>query len=42
MTDAQLYARAIKDSLLVIDSEKNDKNEVKKQKHLWKKQAVTF
>ncbi|ORN86153.1 capsular biosynthesis protein, partial [Staphylococcus aureus] len=28
VTDAQLYARAIKDSLLVIDSEKNDKNEV--------------
>lgn len=42
MTDAQLYARAIKDSLLVIDSEKMIKMKLKKQKHLWKKQAVTF
>ncbi|HAR4106833.1 TPA: polysaccharide biosynthesis tyrosine autokinase [Staphylococcus aureus] len=37
VTDAQLYARAIKDSLLVIDSEKNDKNEVKKAKALMEK-----
>ncbi|HDA6680762.1 TPA: polysaccharide biosynthesis tyrosine autokinase, partial [Staphylococcus aureus] len=37
VTDAQLYARAIKDSLLVIDSEKNDKNEVKKAKTLMEK-----
>ncbi len=37
VTDAQLYARAIKDSLLVIDSEKNDKNEVKKAKILMEK-----
>ncbi len=42
VTDAQLYARAIKDSLLVIDSEKMIKMKLKKLKHLWKKQAVIF
>lgn len=34
VTDAQLYAQIVRDCILVIDSEKSDKNEVKKAKEL--------
>lgn len=34
VTDAQLYATNVASCILVIDSEKNDKNEVKKAKYL--------
>lgn len=34
VTDAQIYARTIKNCALVIDAEKNNKNEVKKAKNL--------
>lgn len=34
VTDAQLYTRTVKDCVLVVDSQKNDKKEVKKAKEL--------
>lgn len=34
VTDAQVYARIVKNCVLVIDAEKNNKNEVKKAKDL--------
>lgn len=37
VTDAQLYARNVKDCVMIIDGSKNDKSEVKKAKQLLEK-----
>lgn len=37
VTDAQIYAQTVKNCVLVIDAEKNNKNEVKKAKELLNK-----
>lgn len=37
VTDAQVYAKSVKNCVLVIDTEKNNKNEVKKAKSLLNK-----